>query len=51
MLLITVVILALLFGILGSIQKIGIPDPLIQGLFEVANFCIAAFMKRRHACR
>jgi len=43
--------LALLFGILGGIQKIDIPDPLIMALFGVALFCIAAFMKRRHSWR
>ncbi len=41
--------LTLLFGIVGSILEIDIPDHLIPALFGVALFSIAAFMKRRRS--
>ena len=51
MLLIYIFALALLFSILGSVQEIDIPEPIIQVLFGVAIFNIAAFLKRRFSWR
>jgi hypothetical protein len=51
MLLISMVILAFLLGLLERIQLISIPDPIIQGIFGVAVFCIAALIKRGHSWR
>jgi hypothetical protein len=51
MLLISIFTLASLFSILGSTQEIEIPDPLIEALFGIAIFSIAAFMKGRHSWR
>jgi hypothetical protein len=39
--------IALLFSILGNIQIIDIPDPLIASLVGVALFAIAQFLKRK----
>ena len=39
--------IALLFSILGNIQIIDIPDPLIAGLLGVVLFAKAQFLKRK----
>ncbi len=49
--LILIFTLASLLGILGAVRAIGLPDQLIQALFGVALFCIAAFIRRRHSWR
>jgi hypothetical protein len=51
MLLIPIFALSSFFSILGSIQEIGFPDPLIEALFGIAILSIAGFMKRRLSCR
>ncbi len=51
MLLIPISSLALLFGILGSVQEINIPEPITQCLFGIAILSIAAFLKRLFSWR
>ena len=51
MLLIVMFVLAMLFGILASIQEIGIPEPFILALFGIAILSIVSFLKRRLSWR